>query len=83
MITSFSYPGIAQGSGVTWESMGDPCWIPLQKAHIFSGEPRVSCKMRSVRGSSYFGETAYPSFSKRAEAKTEVLTAEAVTDGAK
>ena len=35
MITSLSYPDIAHGSGRAKESIGEPIWIPWQKAIRF------------------------------------------------
>ena len=52
MITGSSYPGMAQGSGVTWESTGDPIWIPRQNAQRFFGLPSSMAVMMSVLGAS-------------------------------
>ena len=41
IITGASYPGISQGIGVTWESIGAAACIPLQKASTASALPKV------------------------------------------
>ncbi len=83
MMTWASYPGMSQGSGVTWLSTGAAAWMPWQKAMTASGEPKVTAWMMSCLLSLPFGTTAQPRFSYRLAAKTADFRAQAVTVGAR
>ena len=71
------------GNGITFESIGEPIWIPWQNLTKFSSLPSLIVWTISALTSSYFGSTSYPNFSNILLANIAVFTLDATTCGAK
>ena len=74
---------MSHGSGIEFESTGEPIWIPWQ--YLINGffSPKLIVWTISALFSLYFGDGLYPSFSKILLANTAVFKLLATTLGAK